>query len=517
MRLLRAALAALTAGLVAAALGQQPATITILHTNDLHAHVEGKVISRVPYGGYARQATLIQRFRESDPNVILLNAGDTFQGTLYFNTYEGLADLAFMNAVRYDAMTVGNHEFDNGPEQLGRFAQFATFPLLAANLDVSAEPALAGRIHPSTVITVGGHRVGVVGAITNETPNIAAPGPSVRFLDQRESVQRAVDALTAQGVNKIVLLTHNGFTEDLELARKIRDVDVIVGGHSHTALGTPALPGWPEARGAYPTWTTDAAGSRVAVVQAFHWGLVLGRLQAHFDADGKITSVTEAAPVLIDGTIPEDPLVASMLAAFRKPIDALAKQPIGEAAANIERGRGENAVANLITDAMLAATERQGAVAAFMNSGGVRASIGEGTVTYGTAIEVQPFGNTLVIVEITGAELKTVLEEGVPEPDRLGGLLHPSRGSSYRVDLSRPAGSRVSDVQIAGRPLELGTTYLIAFNNFTASGGDSHFALKAVPGKRIETGIVDLDALIEHIKRTSPLQPILEGRLAVRG
>ena len=158
-------------------------TVTFLHTNDLHSHVEPVKIKGVELGGYARQATLIKKFRNESPNPILLNGGDTFQGTLFFNVYLGLADVAFMNQVGYQAMAAGNHEFDRGPKVLADFARLAAFPILAANLDVSSDPDLKGLIKPSAIITVGTERIGVVGAVTPDLMDISSPGDNVKLKD----------------------------------------------------------------------------------------------------------------------------------------------------------------------------------------------------------------------------------------------------------------------------------------------------------------------------------------------
>ncbi len=492
--------------LLLAAATLEPTTITILHTNDLHAHPLPSAIAQMQYGGYARQAELIKKFRSNDPNVILLNAGDTFQGTLFYQTFEGLAEAAFMNSVRYDAMCVGNHEFDNGPGRLGQFARFANFPLLAANLDVSAEPELKGRIGATAVVKSGSVEVGIVGAVTPDTPNISSPGPNVKFLDLVSSVQKGIDDLEKRGINRIILLTHIGYREDRELARRIRGADVIVGGHSHSALGTPALPGWPTPAGPYPTVEKDLDGQSVYIVQGYEWGKVLGRLKVHFDASGKVTHVSEAAPVVIDASVPEEPVVASLIEAFKKPVANLADQPVGSASAEITRG-GANPVASIITDAMLQATVKHGATAAFVNAGGVRAGFDQGDITYGEAIAVQPFANSLVVLELTGEELKRVLEDGVANAQKTGGLLYPSAGTSYSVDLRKPSGARVSDLVVAGKPLDPKGTYLIATPTFSASGGDFHTTLKEAKGRRVDTGIVDIDALIAYIKSHSPLSP----------
>ena len=273
----------------------RPITITFLHTNDLHAHVQPTLIRGKSYGGYARLATLVKRTREREKNVLLLNAGDTFQGTLYFNTYEGLADAAILSSIGIDAGSLGNHEFDRGPATLGAYIDAIGWPLVDANLDVSKEPALRGKIAPSVVLKVGGERVGIVGADTPDAPNISSPGPNIVFNDVVPTVQAAVDDLTKRGVNKIVVVTHIGYGEDQAMVARLHDVDLVVGGHSHTPLGTPALPGWTASQGPYPTVVKDARGVAVPVVQAYEWGKVLGEIQIEFDGKGRVKRVKEAA------------------------------------------------------------------------------------------------------------------------------------------------------------------------------------------------------------------------------
>jgi 5'-nucleotidase len=170
-------------------------------------------------------------------------------------------------------------------------------------------------------------------------------------------------------------------------------------------------------------------------------------------------------------------------------------------------------MANLIADAMLEATSKQGAVVGFINAGGVRAGLDQGQVTYGEAIAVQPFGNTLVLLEVSGKELKRALEDGVAKADKVGGLLYPSKGTSYVVDMGQPAGSRISKLLVAGKPYDEEAKYLVSMLSFTASGGDFHGTFKEAKGKRSDTGIVDLDALIGYIKSRSPIQPDAQARV----
>ena len=496
-------------------------TITILHTNDMHAHVEPFTQRGRELGGYARQATLINRYRASDPNPILLCAGDTFQGTMYFNVYEGLADLAYMNLAGYQAMAVGNHEFDRGPAVLARFAGLAAFPLLAANLDVSGDKDLAPLVKPSVVLTVGGERIGVVGAVPVELMSISTPGPTIKLKDLVTSVQAAIDELTRSGVDKIILLSHIGYRADVDLAPRLKGVDVIVGGHSHTLLGT--IEGLPQPAGEYPTVAKDGDGNTVLLVQAWDWGKVLGRIKVSFDDTGRVAGWSDAKPIPVDPSLPEDVTVKAMVAAFAGPLRAARDQVVGHAEKGIAATRvtarhAENPMGNVITDAMLAATEKAGSGAAFVNSGGIRASLDAGPITYGQAVMVQPFNNTLVLLDFTGAELKAVLDETLGAmPDSSAGLLYPSRGTSYTIDVSRPAGDRVVGLKVGGEPVQLDKTYRVTLPSFIAVGGDNHVLAKNSQRYRYDTGNLDIDAFVSFLKANDPIAGQLEGRVAVVG
>jgi 5'-nucleotidase len=484
-------------------------TATFIHTNDLHAHVEGGRVNGEMLGGYARHATLIKQLKKDSPNPILLNGGDVFQGTLYFNTYLGLADLAYMEYVGYDAMAVGNHEFDRGPATLAAFIKSASFPVLSSNIDATEDPDLKGLIKPSTILEVGGQRIGIVGATTVDLPAISNIGEHIKMKPIVAAMQKEVDSFTTQGINKIVVVSHCGYGEERELARTLKGVDVIVGGHSHTLVGTVQVGGSPMGTAPYPTVEKDPDGNTALVVQGWEWGKVVGNLRVTFDDAGHVKS-WEGAPIKIDASIPEDPVFATIIEAFQKPLKALRDQKVGDSKIEITDGRGESPAGNLIADAMLEATASQGAVAAFMNAGGVRSGLPAGPLTYGTLIEMQPFNNSLTILELTGAEIKKALEHGVSVG---GGFLHVSHGTAYVIDRSRPEGDRVTSITIAGQPVDPSKTYKVTFNSFTASGGDAHETLKAATGARTDTGILDIDALIDYVKAHSPIEPKVEGRI----
>ncbi|MCH8979213.1 MAG: 5'-nucleotidase C-terminal domain-containing protein [Armatimonadetes bacterium] len=481
-------------------------TLTILHTNDMHAHMDATKYKDVMYGGYARQATLVDRIRGEVENVLLLSGGDTFQGTIYFNTYEGLSDLAFMNYVGYDAMAVGNHEFDRGPAVLAAFVRQAKFPVLAANIDVSGDEHLSDLIGKSVIREVGGERIGIVGAIIPILHEISSPGENVKMLDLVTAVQSEIDRLTSQGVDKIVVVAHVGYSDEVRLAEALQGVDIIVGGHSDTFLGS--FDGSPETGRPYPTVVKNADGDTALVVQAWHWGMVLGRLDVEFDDQGRVVAWT-GGPIPITEEIAEDPVVRSMAAAFAKPVEELKNRVIGSTETELDRSdqyvKG-SVMSELIADAQLAAVEKLGVVAAFINSGGVRAPIEPGDISYGAAIIVQPFNNSITTLVLTGPELKAALEHGVSKGgEGHGGFLTPSEGTSYTVDHSKPVGQRVSEIVIGGEAFDISKSYKIAMNAYTAGGGDAHEVLKNAKGERYDTGLLDIDALVEYLMANTPL------------
>ncbi|MCB0240873.1 MAG: metallophosphoesterase, partial [Anaerolineae bacterium] len=261
--------------------------MTILHTNDTHANIEPCTVTcgapNTNLGGVARRYTAIQAVKAEVSNVLLVDAGDSFQGTLFFNYWQGLEEAHFMNELGYQAAAVGNHEFDSGPPALANFIAAADFPVLSANIDASAQVSLTGMIEPYTVIEVGGESIGVFGLTTEETSNISSPGPDVIFNDHTAAAAATVATLQGMGINKIVALTHLGYDVDVPLAASVSGIDVIVGGHSHTPLGP-----MPDPQGPYPTVVTSPAGEPVLVVSAWEWGKYLGRLDVTFDSAGVV-------------------------------------------------------------------------------------------------------------------------------------------------------------------------------------------------------------------------------------
>ncbi|MEF2277234.1 bifunctional metallophosphatase/5'-nucleotidase [Deinococcus sp. YIM 134068] len=510
----------LSAALLVSTASAAPLTVTILHTDDLHGHVDPVKVGQGTYGGYARQTALVRQYAAQDPNPLVLSGGDTFQGTLYYNVYQGLADVLFMNYQGYAAMAVGNHEFDNGPEALARFAQKANFPLLASNLDLTTEPLLKDLIKPYAVLSVDGQKVGVIGAVTPDLPLISSPGPNVKMLELTASLNASVKALQDQGINKIVLVSHLGYPLEQQVAKTVPGLDVIVGGHSHTLLGTFNNPDFPQSEGPYPTIVPNPDGNRTLLVAAWEWGKVLGRLKVTFNDAGAVESY-EGNPIVVSADLPEDPTAKRMVETLSVPIAALRRQVVGTSTAGLNGAREivrrrESTMANVLADAALDAARNAGATLAFINGGGVRASLDAGPITFEEAITVQPFGNTLTVLDLTGAEIRQALEHGVATwSENKGQFLHVSRGVSYTFDPTRPAGSRVTAVTVNGQPLADTQTYTVAMNTFTAQGGDGFDVFKNARGRRLDTGTLDIDILVNYLKARPATDAQNEGRIVI--
>ncbi|MBX5197462.1 LysM peptidoglycan-binding domain-containing protein [Rhizobium sp. NZLR10] len=521
----------LTASMLALSAGAAFADyeLNILHINDFHSRIESinKFDSTCSaeeegknecFGGAARLKVAIDQRRQalSGKNVVLLNAGDNFQGSLFYTTYKGAAEAEFLNLMKFDAMTVGNHEFDDSEDGLATFLDKVQFPVVTANVKATAASKLGDRIKPSLVLDVGGQKIGIVGAVTNDTAELSSPGPNVTIADDVQAITSAVQDLKGQGVNKIIALTHVGYPRDLALIAKIPDVDVVVGGHSHSLLSNTD----PKAEGPYPTMVDNPGGYKVPVVQAASYSKYLGDLVVNFDDSGVVKDA-KGDPILIDSTFTPDPAVVARITELAKPIEELRKKVIGSSEAPIEGDRKvcrvkECSMGNLVADAMLDRTKNQGVTIAVQNGGGLRASIDGGEVTQGEVITVLPFQNTLATFEATGADVVKALENGVSQIDQGAGRFPQVAGLKFSFDQSKPVGSRVSDVQVKegdnSAPIDPGKTYKVATNNFMRAGGDGYSIFK--DGKNAYDFGPDLaDVTAEYLAAHSPYKPYTEGRV----
>ncbi|NBT52175.1 MAG: multifunctional 2',3'-cyclic-nucleotide 2'-phosphodiesterase/5'-nucleotidase/3'-nucleotidase, partial [Marivivens sp.] len=454
-------------------------SLTILHTNDFHARFEpiSKYDSTCSaedntagdcFGGTARLVTAVAEARARSNNSILVDGGDQFQGTLFYTFYKGAMAAEFMNLLGYDGMTVGNHEFDDGPEVLRGFMDSVEFPVLMSNADFSGEALLSDKLLKSTVIERGGEKIGLIGLTPHDTDELASPGPNVIFTDPVDAVQGEVDKLTAEGVNKIIVLSHSGYSVDQRVAAETTGVDVIVGGHTNTLLGE-----MDNAEGPYPTMVNNTA-----IVSAYAYGKFLGELNVTFDDDGNLTEAS-GQPILINGEVAEDAAVVARIGELAQPLEEVRNRVVAETAAEIVGVREdcrarECAMGSLIADAMLARVADQGIQIAIQNGGGIRASIDAGPVTMGEVLTVLPFQNTLSTFQVSGETMVAALENGASQWEEGAGRFPQVAGMSFTVDPSKPAGERVSDVMVAGAPIDPAATYGVVSNNYVRNGGDGY-------------------------------------------
>ncbi len=492
-------------------------TLTILHTNDFHARFEP--ISAFDsgcsaedneagecFGGSARLVTAVEEARARSNNSILVDGGDQFQGTLFYTYYKGAAAAEFMNKMGYDAMTVGNHEFDDGPEVLRGFVDAVEFPVLMSNADISGEELLADAIQKSVVIEQGGEQIGLIGLTPQDTDELASPGPNVIFTDPVEAVQAEVDRLTEEGVNKIIVLSHSGYGVDQRVAEETTGVDVIVGGHTNTLLGD--MDG---AQGPYPTMVGDTA-----IVSAYAYGKFLGELNVTFDDDGVITEAT-GAPLIMDASVAEDEESVARIAELAGPLDEIRNEVVAETSGPLTGDRAvcraeECDMGNLIADAMLDRVADQGIQVALMNSGGIRADIDAGEVTMGEVLTVLPFQNTLSTFQVSGETILEALENAASQHEEGAGRFLQVAGMTYTVDLTQEPGSRISEVMIQGEAIDPAATYGVTSNNFVRNGGDG-FSMFTDAENAYDFGPDVANVVADYLAENSPYEPYTDGRI----
>jgi 5'-nucleotidase/UDP-sugar diphosphatase len=504
--------------------------LNILHINDFHSRIESinKFDSTCTaeeegknecFGGAARLKVAIDQKRQelTGKNVLLLNAGDNFQGSLFFTTYKGAAEAEFLNLMKFDAVTIGNHEFDEGEDGLATFLDKVTFPVISSNVLAGYKSKLIDRIKPSLVLDVGGQKVGIVGAVTNDTAEISSPGDNVLIGIDVDTITTAVQDLKKQGVDKIVALTHVGYPRDLAVIAKIPDVDVVVGGHSHSLLSNTDE----KAEGPYPTMVDNPGGYKVPVVQAGSYSKYLGDLVVTFDDSGVVKSA-KGDPILIDSKIKPDEAVLARIKELGKPIEELKTKIIGKTDAPIDGSREscrarECEMGDLVTDAMLDRVKGQGVTIAITNGGGLRASIDAGDVSMGEAITVLPFQNTLSTFQIKGGDIVAALENGVSQIEEGGGRFPQVAGLKFAFDRSKPVGSRISNVEVkegeAFVALDPARAYNVVSNNYMRNGGDGYSIFKTKAENAYDYGPGLETVLADYLAAHNPYKPMTDGRI----
>lgn len=502
-----------------AATNDQAWTLRILHTNDTHGHLES----------VARLTTIVNEQRQEKPNSLLLSAGDVFDGTAYFKQYRGQADLKFMNMLGYDAMTIGNHEL--APEDLANFVKNANFPILNANYDFSKEPSLAplirdaikdgkdagGQIYPAITLKLDGDQVGIIGLTTGEDIEME---DEMKLYDLYSTTKKMIGSLNKQGVNKIIVLSHLGYFADLDLAKNVEGIDVIVGGHTHTQLDRPVVVN--RERDKAPT----------VVVQTGQYGEYLGSLDVTFDKSGKLTAwngklvpVNEQDEAEENYLVAEDAKAKKLLDELTAPLELLKNQVVGTSKVNLNGERfdvrsKETNLGNLIVDSMLdKAQEKTDATMALISGGNIRASIDEGDITMSEVSTTMPFEHNLVTLRLTGQQIMQALENGVSEVEKKTGKFPHVAGMKFVWDPDAPPFKRIVSVEAKTatgyEPIRLDSVYTLATVKYLADGGDGYevFNQAQNAGKMRNLGGVDTDIFINYLNKLGPVSPGTEGRI----
>ena len=499
-------------------------SLTILHTNDFHARFEP--ISKYDsgcsiedntagecFGGSARLVTAVAEARARSNNAILVDGGDQFQGTLFYTYYKGKVSAEMMNKMGYDAMTVGNHEFDDGPEVLRGFMDAVNFPVLMSNADVSGEELLAGKLAKSVVIERGGEKIGLIGLTPQDTDELASPGKNIIFTDPVEAVQGEVDTLTEAGVNKIIVLSHSGFVVDQRVANETSGVDVIVGGHSNTLLSN-TIEG---AEGAYPTLVNGTA-----IVSAYAYGKFLGELNVTFNDAGEIVEAT-GEPIIMSGAVAEEAETVARIAELAIPLEEIRQKVVANSTEVIDGDKNscrvqECQMGNLVADAMLDRVKHQGISISIANSGGLRTSIDAGEVTMGEVLLVLPFQNTLSTFQAKGQMVIDALENGVSQVEEVKGRFPQVAGLKFTWDPAvAPNEGRISEVMVmegdAWVPIDPEKVYGVVTNNYVRGGGDGYKMFQ--DGMNAYDFGPDLaDVTAEYLAAQGPYTPYVDGRIA---
>ncbi len=496
--------------ILGASQAQDTFTLTLLHTNDTHAH---HLPDANGNGGVSRQATVVKQVREENPNTLLIDTGDRFSGTLFHTLYQGLDQQQLMNAIGYNVMTLGNHEFDGGDEVVANFISGLNFPVVVSNM-ATAGSLLEDLVLPYAILDINGEQIGIIGLIVAETPELASPSEILEFsFDYVDVANATAEELKEQGVNKIIVLAHVSYDEMMNFMTLFEGIDVVIGGDTHV-LNSNSLS---SAYAPYPITVEGADGNPIYYAQAGYYNTHMGRMDVTFDAEGIVTSAGGDA-IWLTRYITPDPEVEEVVQELFAGIDDLIETPLGVFSDIDLEGRREVcrveecSMGNLVADSVRFATNAQIGLA---NGGGVRASISAGELRVGNVMEVLPFANVVVSFSVNGATLKEILENGVARItlnengeimrfDSAGRFLQVS-GLRYRYDPTMEVGNRITSVEIDNddgtfSPLDLNTLYTVATNSFIYEGGDGFSMLPSKTIGAVTDGRYDYEALTEYLE-----------------
>ncbi len=454
--------------------------LVIFYTNDLHGSLNLPVLS----------SYLNQQRKKIKNCSLLLDSGDFFQGTPEGDLSRGMYVLEVFNYLRYDAVTVGNHEFDQGEEVLLNLVKNANFPFLGSNVWYK-NGVKVKYLHPFIIKKVCGVKVGIFGITSERTSDIVFKKAVEKFSFGNEifSAKACVDELKKLAVDIIVGLTHIGFENDKILAEKVPEIDVIIGGHSHTAVKKPFV----------------SRKYKTIICQTNGKGRTVGYLKLWIKNNKVVRYKNKLIP-LDDKIWGVDEVVQKILKRYTEIVAKELDKPVGVTEVDLKIKKDEESnLGNLITDIMRKLTNCE---IAFQNSGGIRAEISKGKITRRDIYNVLPFDNTIVTMKLSGKKIKEILEFSVCGKTTLMQV----SGIKVKYDMTKPYGEKIVYILVNGQQLKEEKFYTVATNNFVAVGGDGYVMFKE--GKDIkDTNKLLRAAVEEYIKTNSPIKIFIEGRI----
>lgn len=495
-------LAALSAALIlvvaAASAFAQKATLTILHLNDVY-----EISPKQGRGGFAPLMTLLRQERAKAANSITTLGGDLVGSSMMSGITKGAQMIELMNAIGLDIAVAGNHEFDFGSDVFKQRVAESRFPWLGANI-LGTDGKPYGGVVPTLTRKVGELTIGFFGIITPDTHHLATPGPDVKFAAVIDTARATVKQLKEQGADVIVAMTHLDLAEDRELVREVKGIDVILGGHDHDPIAIY--------EGGVFIFKVghDAHYLGIAQIEIEKSQTQRGPQVRTWPREWRIVSTAGVAP---------DPEIAAIVKKHEDKLDESLKVAVGTTTVELDSRRAsvrlkESAIGNLFSDAIREFTK---ADAAITNGGGIR---GDRTYEPGTTLTRKdiltelPFGNVTVLLELTGAQLRTALEEGVSEVENTAGRFPQVSGIRFVFDASRPKGNRVLEVSVGGKPLDPTAKYKLAANEYIMAGGDGYASLTKTRAIIDPSGgTLMANIVMDYIAAKGSVAPTVEGRI----
>ncbi|CAH2054222.1 unnamed protein product, partial [Iphiclides podalirius] len=513
--------------------------LNILHYNDFHARfVETSPAGTVCnpsvapcIGGFARLATAVREALEREPDSLLLNGGDSFQGTIWYNLLRWNVTQDFMNMIPHDAHVLGNHEFDNGIEGVVPYLEHLDSKVLAANIIDDLEPTIQGLYYPSIVVERNGRRIGIIGVIISTTNELASTG-RLRFTDEVEAVRVEAAKLHQDGVDIIIVLSHCGIEIDRDIAlHSGPHIDIIVGGHSHTLLynGDPPENSAFLPQGPYPV-VVQQESRQVLIVQAAAHTQYLGEIKLFFDSNGNLLD-WEGHPHYLGNEIVQAPDVLAKINEYLPVVTEMASREIGTSLVHLSSRCtcSECNLGSFICDAFMDAaldkaegTNWHYAHFCIINQGGIRVDMEPGLITFESLLLSTPFENNVEVFDLRGDHILEMLEFSVRNVPYPGARMLQVSGIRPTFDGSRPAGSRVTNVTVRCidcdvpryEPLQFEKYYKVVSQNFIGNGGGG-FNMIADNRRNVEAIGVDYDVLMRYVEKQSPVFSDVDGRIRI--